>query len=375
MPKIKLEVLTPVHIGSGNFLAEDTEFITFSENNESIIAIIDDEKILEIIGKENIDKWTDIIANKKGLKQYLLQREKKLSSNDLDKRTLVVYGNGTRTIKEQLHDGLQKPYIPGSSIKGAIRTTVLAQKILSDKHITKNNLKNRKGKFSAQEIEKKTFGSDANKDVFRFLLPGDAYFDYETIAINANTLNLQGNGWEFKKGHGQLVECIPDGAETTFKLKINSALLEKNKDRNTIYSDTDFLSLNKLFPIINKHTLSLLVKELDFWNDENIKEEIFDEYIENLNNLIGISKRCKENEAVLRIGYGSGWSFITGGWAKEKEILSNYEYEQFMSVVRRKKYADHIPFPKTRKIDEYGDMLGFVKLISEQLTPGNQDTY
>ena len=101
MPKIKLEILTPVHIGSGNFLSENTDFLSFKEDDEKIIAILDHEKVLGIIGKEkeNIGVWMDIIANKSSLKEYLLQREKDLSSADIEKRIIYVYGNNTKTLK------------------------------------------------------------------------------------------------------------------------------------------------------------------------------------------------------------------------------------------------------------------------------------
>ncbi len=364
MPKVKIETLTPVHIGSGNDLSEDTEFLFFDKKNEDsenekIIAVIDEDKVLKIIKEENIGVWVNIIQRQSGLKDYLKQRNKgKLSATEIKKRIIGVYGEKTKTLKEQLHDGRQKPYIPGSSIKGAIRTAILAQKALSNKELAKKI----DNKFTAEKVEHEFFGNDANKNIFRFLLTGDAYFDYETIAINANTLNLQGNGWKFKKGHSQLVECITNGAETSFNLKINSELIKKNKEKKTIYTDTDFLSLNKLFPIINKHTLSLLKKELDFWNGENIEKNIFDYYKEILEELIDISEKCNENEAVLRIGYGSGWNFITGSWAKDKDIMSDSEYENLIESVRKKKYNEDVPFPKTRKVDEFGDMFGFVKL-------------
>ncbi|MBT3208606.1 MAG: type III-A CRISPR-associated RAMP protein Csm5 [Bacteroidetes bacterium] len=366
MPKIKIETLTPIHIGSGNDLSADIDFLFFEEKNEDnefeeIIAVVDDEKILKIIGEENINIWAKIIENRKDFFEYLKQRKHDITSADIKKRIIRVYGSQTSTLKEQMLDGKQIPYIPGSSIKGAIRTAVLANKALANKKMAKKNLRDNRDKFSADKIEKKLFGNSANEDVFRFLQVGDAYFDYETIAINAKTLNLIGNGWKFKHDN-QLVECISEDSETFFNLKINNELIEKHNEKKIWLSDTDFLTFENLFSTIKNHTLQLLKKELQFWSEENVKEDVFDNYIEKLHSLIDVGKKCRENEAIIRIGYGSGWNFITGAWAKDEAIMSDFEYDSFKKFARRKKYADQIPFPKTRKIDQNGDILGFAKL-------------
>jgi CRISPR/Cas system CSM-associated protein Csm5 (group 7 of RAMP superfamily) len=50
MIPVKLKTLTPVHIGSGNELARDVEFIEMDKS----IGVIDDRKTLEVIGEENL---------------------------------------------------------------------------------------------------------------------------------------------------------------------------------------------------------------------------------------------------------------------------------------------------------------------------------
>jgi len=50
MSEIKIEILSPVHIGSGNLLQNNTDFVTTGDGENNYIRIVDDRKILELIG-------------------------------------------------------------------------------------------------------------------------------------------------------------------------------------------------------------------------------------------------------------------------------------------------------------------------------------
>lgn len=365
MNKIYIQTLSPIHIGSGKELIANTEYLHFTEEY-SMLVVIDENKILDIIGEENIDKWISIIQKNEDLKDYLSLRKKDLKSDDIKKRIIYLQStniSNNKTLKEQLHNGEGLPYIPGSSIKGAIRTAIVAKLASENKDLSKSNLKNRKGNFDGQQIEKKLFGFNPNEDVFRFLQVGDAYFDYETNAVKSEVINLEGNKWRFKKGSSSIVECIPQGIDDIyFKMKINKKLIDLNNKKN----QSKFLDEKELFKIINNHTKRLIDKEIEFWKEQdNIDFNVFEDYLQNLKDLKETADNCKDNEAVLRIGFGSGWNFITGAWSTDEEIMNDFDYERFLSQVRKKKYGDNVPFPKTRMIADNGDLFGFVKLKME----------
>ena len=363
MKRINIETLTPVHIGSGKDLSANTEFLKFDEDEYSILSVIDETKILNIIGEDNIDKWVSIIQKNADLKEYLLQRKQNLISDDIDKRKIYINFDNisqNKTLKEQLHNGKGLPYIPGSSIKGAIRTAIVSEMAMKNKYSAKNKLKNNYRKFGASSFEKSLFGNNPNEDIFRFLQVGDAYFGYETIAQKSEVLNFQHNGWNFKRGNSSLIECIPAGInDVDFNLKINKDLLKLNKT----HKDTTFLDEKELFKTINNHTIRLLKKEIEFWKrQDNINVNVFENYSTKLIELLEIAQNCNENEAVLRIGFGSGWNFITGGWSTDKDIMDDNTYDEFLKIARRKDYDESVPFPKTRMIADDGDLFGFVKL-------------
>lgn len=368
MSKIEIKTLTPIHIGSGRELSNNTEFLYF--NDQKLFAVVDEHKILDIIGEENINQWANIISENGSLLEYLLQRKRLLEPNHIAQR-MVKAQKGQfsqfKTLKEQLHDGRALPYIPGSSIKGAIRTAITATKALDNKRLASNNLKEfnkRKHKevFNAQLLEKKLFGDNPNKDIFRFLQVGDAYFEKSTTAMRANILNLYGNKkWEYKRDGHHLVECIPADSSTFFRIKTGNTSLQRQQIQNDVME----FSIHQLFDTIREHSRSLIEKEIHFWEDEieaTRYPESVDQMMETLNWLYDEIKSCSPEETILRIGFGSGWKFITGGWAIDRDIMNDRTYYDFLRNVRKKNYPNDIPFPKSRKITEEGNVLGFVKL-------------
>ena len=56
--------------------------------------------------------------------------------------------------------------------------------------------------------------------------------------------------------------------------------------------------------------------------------------------------------------HGSGWRFITGAWC---EGLDNFDEVIAVSRPNNGRYQEY-DFPKSRRIDEDSDILGFVKL-------------
>lgn len=394
MARIKITTLSPVHIGSGRDLLKNSEYLFDGKQ----IALIDEKKVLEVIGVENIKEWVSIINNNKSLLDYLKQRKKNLSLPDIALRIMDVYGTNIeqkRSIKEQLHSAKNLPMMPGSSIKGAIRTAVISH-LVEEKtkevtriieqskreFINKFNRnprnKDRTWKWSKNDFEiteskilnrflSETTGMDANKNAFRFLQISDTVFKYNTCVSNVQIMNLYHEKWDIKDRSDQLVEMIVEGCEAESRITLNSSHLEQNKSFGEIRHNTSYFdSIAKLFEIINKHTLFLLQKELDFWNEQK-KEDI--RFHDNIYSVIDkiealieeIKSLDKEKEVILRIGGNSGWDSITGAWIKNNtSLLSDDEWTNLAKMLNKGKEIEY--YPKTRKIDEDGDIMGFVKI-------------
>jgi CRISPR type III-A-associated RAMP protein Csm5 len=369
MAKIELRTVTPVHIGSGRFLMNKNEYVFGKENN---IGIVDDKKVLELAGEERIQAWVASIEEGRGLIQFLKSCGITATLQKISKRILSISCDKTRAkelpnIKENIHNGQGFPYIPGSSIKGAIRSAVLNQLIRGKRQKIEYSQLMKSRKPTAQFLEKNFFGEDANHDVFRFVRIGDAHFEANsTEAFILENMNLMGNPASpvprFDSTKNQLVEMIGKSKVTKFNIGLDTKGLHYVEKYNYMkHQPTCFSDLNTLFEIINHNTLTLLGEEIAFWSEYD--GEPVTQYLSQVELLIDKAKGLKQGECLLRIAHGSGWRFITGNWAYDDELVDVELYDEIVSASRpdNNRY-EQFPFPKSRRITSNMELPGFVLL-------------
>jgi len=366
MSKIKIRTITNVHVGSGEMLYLNNDFcIAKDSEGYDVVGIIDPRKVMELIGVEHIDTWVQGIGRKRPVEEIVHQYAPKAMVEDYSSRVIELFSTRTtETLKECVHDGLGRPFISGSSIKGAIRTAVLAG-VAAEMRPEHLNVLNGKGMPDASEMEKSLFGSDPKSDVFRFLHVGDAIFgELLTSAITMVNINERERHSFWDTSKSQTIEALSIGDETTFELRIK---LDAYRKCNGVVGELPYCmsSVPVLFDTINAHTLSLLNSEIDYWAELKDKDEKhkIDAYIAKCEKIRTEIKKCESGKScILRIGHGSGWRFITGAWTERSPLF----YEKIVPAARpnNRIYADY-DFPKSRRVAEDCSLLGFVKLTIE----------
>jgi CRISPR-associated protein Csm5 len=378
MKYLHIEVLTPLHVGSGRTLKCNTEILKF----DKVVSVIDDHKILNLIGEENIGNWVDIISNGKDLLDYLKQRSptKTIEPQQTDKRILPIVGNYSKPengLREHIFSGNGKPLLPGSSLKGAIRTGVVnglieknsfvANGVLKTKKIDEDRRGNKTVKYG--KFEPKLTGKDPNHDSFRLLRIGDVHFD-KTVCLLAQTVN-QKNGLEIKEGVNQLVECVPVGSEALSGVSIPADLLKEINKRpliaNEMKANDAINDWGKIFKHINQFTKKQADSEFKKYNAVSLPKEALS-YPETLKEISGKIENLTDNECIVRVGFGTGYLNMTGGWPLEqwKKTLTPNQYQIEMNdlgtAVRKNSKYNAFELPKSRKIIAGGVPMGFLKL-------------
>lgn len=372
--KITAETLTPIHIGSGNELNGNFEYLLFPDVRQ--LAIVDTNKILDIIGSENINHWVSIVDNDEDLLTYLYQRKKNLIIEDVAERIIEITNTAPipskNKLKEQLHLGITKqPTVPGSSLKGSMRTAILKKLIKDNASFAQKNEnlehKYKKNTFDDSKVQAHYLGATPNKDLLRFLRVSDLVFHTNTCVVQNNIINQFRNSWGEKKEQTSYWECIPSGIQAEGNIQIPEILMQRVQEKHFLSGKYfGLLTTERLFKVINEHTLLLIQNELEFWEDENNPLAIGD-YMEHLTHLKEQLKSTNTQQCILRVGAGGGWDFMTGGWAAgvdvyEDHILSDDTWVKLKRSLRKKRYNDNTIFPKTRKLIEGGLPLGFLKL-------------
>lgn len=315
--KLKLVVLSPVHIGTGEeiepleYVIKDKKFyrINFvkfmdllSQNEKkklgdmvryssvrtimSVRTFIRDKFSPESMGDciiENfdVDDYLDIEYNKL-LDEFANKDPKNTQINQLSIMELYRSGNA--------------PVIPGSSLKGSIRTAILDKLLKNDKN-KKYSLDSFKGKsdpFDSLRISDFVRGkSDPGISIGYFVnAPRDRF---DEVA--------------FKENLSVMCECLSIGKAYRGDIRsvVNDNLLVK--DDNSFFRPLRDLisSLDEIFKTCNEHYLPILNNELKLINNPK-QENNFANYLLNK----GYLNDIKDNKiALLRIGMHSGAEAVT----------------------------------------------------------------
>lgn len=184
--KFTLQTLTPLHIGNGEELRKDFDYAvanggTWRLNADRILGTRYQPGRSFLPGKL---LGADDFKNKDFFR-YAVRGEPRSSITDA-------------RIKACIKDVYDCPYVPGSSIKGAIRT-VLAKRVISDSNLKLNPLIDMTStsryslKSKDDKIERKIFGTGADslprdfprEDIFRTLHVSDAMMTLENRKAGA----------------------------------------------------------------------------------------------------------------------------------------------------------------------------------------------
>jgi CRISPR type III-A-associated RAMP protein Csm5 len=372
MSTVTIKTLTPVHVGSGRKLTKNIDFVFFSNLHNKPLAILDEEKIYQIVTDKHFEAWVSNIENpKQDLLPFLQRIKHDLTPQEIAHRLTFVSGSlGDKTkIHEHIYNGMMKPYIPGSSLKGAIRTALFAQLAINEKDKIKSKInpsqfqdKDAMSYLFSSNVQGEVDNSDIqNKDFLRFLYAGDAEFK-DTQVIKVCTYNLRGQDWEERSDLDQWTECIPQGKSSELRIQLP---LFHNKHKTMQNKLTQYIgkhhncitSKENLIKTINTHTKTVLEKENKFIQFE---DDLY-EYKEHIKDLLRETNNCKPNECILRLGKHTGFTFMTGDW--QKEVFDTGLYSELKLKARPKgdRYKEY-PLPKTRRFTPDGQPLGFVKL-------------
>ena len=381
MPTAKLTTLTPVHVGSGQRLLRNFDFIV----QDGLVGILDVEKVMNKIGIERLPQLTAEIE-KKSVGDFLNRVLPNISPMDICSQVVKTKGHitaSTGELKLHFRTPLKGPCIPGSSLKGSLRTSMTSYLTGEER---KNEAQQREllrladwensRRLNFGKLDSELFGNTANAKSTRFLIVGDIQFTPEDAEVHElSYINQLGDGeWKYESRKLQLVECIRSGASASFQLKLNLEVAEAYRKKRTSLlaynaddkimaplKDLSFFGHNiaGLLSNVNKQTQKLLQWDIDKLEGLNAEPDL----IIALTEIQEQVKACTEGEAILRVGGHNGWHFMTGRWMMYKADVFTDEMVDTMMVAaqRNDRYLGHV-FPKTRKITDAGLPLGFVKI-------------
>ncbi|NTV07432.1 MAG: type III-A CRISPR-associated RAMP protein Csm5 [Chlorobium limicola] len=366
---IKLTTLSPLHIGAGDehILSPYSDYVQRGD----MLIYIDTEKLQDAMQGDKA--LVDAFVN--GMRQFENNRstfslEQFITStlgqeiDDFAAHVVKIEGDCKKAHIHRFISTAGKPFIPGSSLKGAIRTAVLVDWLLNRKagepifnQIRENVNKRDRRSLKEMNPEQACFGT-ISRDVFRNLRISDSVFiDASNLIVDGMkrvALPSEKKKKQQQSSIPQWSEVIGPSFETTFSLSMTTPL------DKTGFDFLDHQSVTKLFPIINRISHESCLRELDELEEFDEFRDFF-RFYEDLEHNI---KSLDCNEAILRLGGGKTWFDNSIGLSIDNEELGPESLlKKYLDLVLDVK---HDPFPSTRSAIVRSDVpvypLGWIKL-------------
>lgn len=336
---VKLTTQTPIHIGSGGVLEKDFDYV----NEGTKTWVLDLDILLEKRIKPGDTHHINLLMSTKPAN--LLQ------PNDFNPKnrifSYVMRGqthskNDHTPIRSFIKTGFNQPYIPGSSLKGALRT-ILFRQGYQERYttLTNDNLNADNKERFGEMLEMEIFGRDPNYDLLKAFAVADSNGLNPNDLVVLNAYIFSHNTEEPKpKPVSIACEFLPAGRVFTTTITIDEYYFSDLAEKLEFQSKRDWLTELRNYAVHQATEQLNIAKEyLSYFPDSNGLKKCDD-----LLNL-----ELTSNQFLVQIGWGGGWNSKTLAFA-----LDSSAKELVMKTYRLGKkgftYNSKIPFPKSRRL-------------------------
>lgn len=333
--QLKVSILTPMHIGSGVDLLHEYDYAihkgyTWRINESTLLEDqdIDDPKLAETLA---------------GTPPARLLKESDFSPDSHYFR-YVIKGTPRSTaegaqLREQLKDTFDRPYLPGSSLKGALRTA-LAWYAWGQLGLKPQiNQLGRSRQRAGQDYESQIFGPDPQKDLLKALQISDSQpVDADRVMIlNVRVLNQGGS-----TGSPIEVEAIRPDTEFAHDLKLDEALFSEwaKKHASSLRGEE---WLRNIPEAVNQHARARIQQESRWYenNPAGNRPMTFYRQLE--------KAQPGPGQFLIQLGWGTGWGDKTFGTRlSEDPVFMEQMINKYHLARGKRKTGD--PFPKSRRV-------------------------
>ena len=330
---LRLTPVTPIHIGGGDdkHLKMNLDYV----KDHDKVRIIDWEKTITEIrsATERSFVMNDLKNGKiQGDPRYHLQY-----STDY-----YWKGNVGRDLKMFIKNGMGKAFLPGTSLKGALRSTMVEAYNPDKNRIRKGN-----------ELEKETIGT-FSESLFSLITVRDTDFSNSLFLCNSKIYNLNRNNesaWKnaFRNANephineremATMAECLIPGqskaGQIVFQRPAFAERKNKMNDRNRKIIEQDWKEdpWQWMATTARSYMEKYLQSEVDYFkrfDQANYGAQL----IEAFQKLQDFHERLNKNQFLIRMGWGSGFHQMTGNWKFPDHINQalngQYKKDQYKS--------------------------------------------
>ena len=338
-----VQPISPVHVGDGNTIGEESLYPVTGGRDECVY-VLDMERILD---EHESDSNPGTYSSLASLVARIAGRAPaRYALHEIRDRNFRPH-----EIRLQMRSGAGHPMIPGSSLKGAIRTAVFGDAIRLAKRSSEQTTRQRdvlrqltgllRSPNSADTLERALFRDHKGQpydDIFRCLCVSDACFPVSSLTL-AEVRTLSPNQRDLRaEKFRQHVEALRPTARAKISISLDRHLL----DSRFRELGGDLTNLQGLKGILRRQAKALLTEEIRYF--ERAQRDDVARALDDLR------LQFDSDPAVipLRLGWGTGWTTMTGAVHDEQ---ARGQLRSVGAVGRRNgPYPRGFEAPKTRKL-------------------------
>jgi CRISPR-associated protein Csm5 len=382
----EITLLSPVHIGSGDKLSKNIDYFS----DETGTYLVDSDKFFETLTPAQIDELT----NSRDIIEFM--ERNRINKKDFVKKKISPQQVAASEINQCIKSSFENPYIPGSSLKGALRT-VIGWHLFKELNISFDFNPRSKKEWAYNNLSNEIFGKDPNHDFLKGFIVVDSPFDVSDVTLHLtkvytmrrnNILSVKLTQRDNPGSEMQIyAEFLKEKSSSGLRIKIDDFLFTPRIMEKLGIDKSRKQVLLKLGQIAKDYAREKIEKELNFFAGQDKLNAVTQFYKDLLKKL----EPLDEHSFILNLGWGTGWKFKTGDYIDESDLdrvrrafdlgtiikecpfnhkgrdlkdnkhrkivfcykcRKEYPYEEIKQVVK--------PFPKSRKIvfDSQGNPFG-----------------
>jgi len=331
---VKVTTLTPLHIGNGRELLHEYDYAirngrTWRINEDALLDAqpLDDPRDAERLA---VTPPAQLLTKPEEFRpdspffRYVIKGTPRSSAHGA-------------VLREQIKDPFDRIYLPGSSIKGALRTMLGWYGWEQRKERPEIRRLGRSAKWAATEYEHAIFGRDPNHDLMRALQVSDSS---TAAADRLLILNARVMGRGGKMGSPIEVEAIRSDTAFELSIKLDRALYSDWAGQNRLVGGE---WLEELPQIARAYMDERLNQEVKWFEAIPGARQVADFYRQFARTTLG------RNAFLVQAGWGAGWdaktfgSRLTADGAFMERIIVDYRMAK-----GARRTGD--PFPKSRRV-------------------------
>jgi len=316
---MKITPLTPIHIGSGEAIMPG-EYFVFKEDGMNFLYAVDigylgsrlteesrhklcgmivEAPVKWVIKVKESDKFCQLIRKYARYKAFVTDAV----ADGINKR----WGKGTSELEVSTHQrsGLHL-VVPGSSIKGALRTALLYSRVRKPLRVDNQILK------AVSNWERKVLGSKSvaiQDDLLRHLKVSDALVDgVETRILDVEHVGMRDNKSGKQAEITDYRECLPGVLEEGIAEYTFNAAVQISSGHPHYFQNRGKLSKEDIIKACREFYSAVINAELDYWKGDSKIEKLYAD----------IQARFKDYQDVapIRLGWGCGMDSVSLNLAK-----------------------------------------------------------